>query len=218
SIRLRADGGPAPTYTVTAGELPAGLTLDERTGVISGRTNSPGSYTFTVTATNANGSADFEFSGDLKSPSAASWATPPTVTNLAIGTPVTQRVVAAGAPAPVYRVTSGSLPDGVYLLPDGRLVGTPTEAGTYTVTLSTENSLGDDTTEVTIVVSADGTGGGDGDTGGGGTDGGGTGGTDDPTTGVLPRTGSSSALTAFLAAALVAVGTGLAGIRRRRTA
>lgn len=54
SFTVTADGIPAPTYTVTSGSLPAGLTLDATTGVISGTPTTPGTSTFTVTASNGD--------------------------------------------------------------------------------------------------------------------------------------------------------------------
>lgn len=52
SFTVTAEGTPSPTYTVTQGTLPAGLSLDSTTGVISGTPTTPGSSTFTVTAGN----------------------------------------------------------------------------------------------------------------------------------------------------------------------
>jgi len=52
SFTVTATGSPTPTYTVTGGALPAGLTLNETTGVISGTPTAPGTSTFTVTAAN----------------------------------------------------------------------------------------------------------------------------------------------------------------------
>ena len=52
SFTVTSTGTPAPTYTVTSGALPAGLTLNGTTGVISGTPTTPGSSTFTVTASN----------------------------------------------------------------------------------------------------------------------------------------------------------------------
>ena len=51
-----ASGGEAPyTYSVTAGSLPDGLTLDPTNGHISGTPTMPDSFAFSITATDANG-------------------------------------------------------------------------------------------------------------------------------------------------------------------
>jgi hypothetical protein len=49
------DGSPVGNFSVTAGALPAGLSLSVG-GVLSGQATTPGTYNFTVTATNATGS------------------------------------------------------------------------------------------------------------------------------------------------------------------
>ncbi|WP_176887852.1 putative Ig domain-containing protein [Acidovorax sp. JMULE5] len=54
---ITAAGGLTPhTYAVTAGSLPPGLTLSTA-GVLSGTAGAPGTYNFTVTATDASGAA-----------------------------------------------------------------------------------------------------------------------------------------------------------------
>ena len=53
-----ANGAPAPTFAVTAGAIPGGtFALNPTTGVLSGQTAVAGTYNFTITATNASGSA-----------------------------------------------------------------------------------------------------------------------------------------------------------------
>ena len=52
---LNADGSPT-SWDVTDGSLPAGLTLDESTGLISGTPTTQGTSNFTVTAVNSGGS------------------------------------------------------------------------------------------------------------------------------------------------------------------
>ncbi len=54
SFALTASGTPSPTFSITSGTLPAGLTLNPTTGLISGTPTSAGSSTFTVTATNGS--------------------------------------------------------------------------------------------------------------------------------------------------------------------
>jgi hypothetical protein len=49
---VTASGTPSPAFSVTAGTLPPGLTLDSATGVIAGRPTTAGTSSFTVTAAN----------------------------------------------------------------------------------------------------------------------------------------------------------------------
>ncbi|MBI5090008.1 MAG: putative Ig domain-containing protein, partial [Actinobacteria bacterium] len=63
---VAASGQPAPTYSVTAGSLPAGLSLDPTTGAITGTPTTVGPYSFTITAGNGVGSAVVaHFSGSV---------------------------------------------------------------------------------------------------------------------------------------------------------
>jgi hypothetical protein len=58
STTLTAIGGVAPySWSITAGSLPPGLTLNATTGAISGIPTTQGQYTFTVTVTDSNASS-----------------------------------------------------------------------------------------------------------------------------------------------------------------
>jgi hypothetical protein len=47
-------GGQAPlTFSITAGSLPAGLSLDAATGIVSGTPTGPGSFPFTIQVVDA---------------------------------------------------------------------------------------------------------------------------------------------------------------------
>ncbi len=59
---LAATGSDTITWRVTSGSLPTGLSLDENTGKIYGTPTTAEESTFTITATNAYGSASKEFS------------------------------------------------------------------------------------------------------------------------------------------------------------
>jgi hypothetical protein len=58
----------SPSYAVTAGTLPAGLALNTSTGAITGTPTGTVStaFSFTITATNANGSIAQAFSGNVQ--------------------------------------------------------------------------------------------------------------------------------------------------------
>jgi hypothetical protein len=63
---LTATGSPTPTYAVTAGALPDGVTLDPATGAFGGTPTELGGYAFTVTASNGIGDdATRVFSGEV---------------------------------------------------------------------------------------------------------------------------------------------------------
>lgn len=64
SSQLAADGTTPITWAVTAGTLPAGLTLSTG-GLLAGTPSAAGAYSFTVTATNAAGSDPQAYSGTI---------------------------------------------------------------------------------------------------------------------------------------------------------
>ena len=144
TFTLTATGNPAPTFAVTNGALPAGLTLDPATGVISGTPTTAGPTTFTVTATNGVGQpAAAIYTLTIAAPDVA-----PTLTSGApaagvTGTAYTFTLTATGNPAPTFAVTNGALPAGLTLDPaTGVISGTPTTAGPTTFTVTATNGVG----------------------------------------------------------------------------
>jgi uncharacterized repeat protein (TIGR01451 family) len=116
------------TYAVTSGALPAGLSLDQDTGVLSGTPTSGTAATFTVTATGANGCGSSRaYTITPACPSAS--LTPTTIPVSNMGSAYSQTFTASGGTAPyTYAVSSGTLPTGLSLSPEGMLSGTPTTA------------------------------------------------------------------------------------------
>jgi Putative Ig domain len=135
SFTLEAAGIPSnTTWEVTAGSLPAGLTLSKE-GVISGTATAAGSSRFTVKAT--GNAKDFtgtrvdsrEFTLNVTQPLAARLSR----STAEVGIPVRSTLVAAGGQSP-YTWSVTGLPAGLSLGPGGALSGVPTRAGSYTVT------------------------------------------------------------------------------------
>ena len=57
--QLQFAGDPAPTFAVSSGQLPAGLRLDAKSGLIEGTPTTPGVVSFSITATSACASNGF---------------------------------------------------------------------------------------------------------------------------------------------------------------
>jgi hypothetical protein len=57
-----ASGSPAPTFSLTSGAFPGGLSLNGSTGALTGTPNAAGTFTGVVTATNSSGSTTQAFS------------------------------------------------------------------------------------------------------------------------------------------------------------
>lgn len=64
----------SPTYSVSAGSLPAGISLNASTGAVTGTPTVAGAYSFTLRAANGDGAVTQAFSGSvLAAPTAGKW-------------------------------------------------------------------------------------------------------------------------------------------------
>jgi len=146
SQTVATSGGTAPvTFSISGGSLPAGLSLNTSTGVISGTPTTPGAYSFTLTATDSNGISDAQaYSGTVGARLAITTVTLPTPV---IGMTYSQAIATAGGTAPViFSVSAGSLPAGLSLNPStGAISGTATTSGPYsfTITATDANNITD---------------------------------------------------------------------------
>lgn len=141
---ITASGGTAPyTYAVTAGALPAGLTLSSG-GTLSGTPTAGGSFNFTVTATDSAGSPASGSQAYALTVNPPTIMLSPLVPSGTATVPFSQTITASGGTASYsFAVTSGALPPGLTLASNGSLTGTPTATGTFNFTVTaTDSSTG----------------------------------------------------------------------------
>lgn len=140
-----ASGGFGPyTWAVTTGAVPAGLTLGSA-GTLSGTPTTPGTVTFTVTATD---SAQPPEAGSQSFTILVANPGPPVI-NLAPAPPAgvadngysAFNFTAAGGYLPLtWAVTAGALPPGLSLATSGSLGGVPTTIGSFPFTITVTDS------------------------------------------------------------------------------
>ena len=136
-----ASGGNAPyTYSVSNGILKPGFTLNTTTGVLSGTPTTPGTFTFTVTATDANGcQTSIQYTLTC---CPVITLTPATVPDGIVGVPYNQPLTASGGATP-YMYTATGLPAGLSLaMSGGVLSGNPTATGSFTVVVTAKDANG----------------------------------------------------------------------------
>ena len=144
---VAATGGTQPyTWSIVSGSFPPGLNLDVTRGQISGTPSATGSYSFAVQVSDSGAqrtSQSFTISITASSSSPLSVMT----TSLSMGyvlQPYSGVLKATGGVPPYsWSITAGSLPPSLALSStSGLLSGTPTQGGSYSLTLTVQDSVG----------------------------------------------------------------------------
>ena len=123
-------------YTVS-GALPTGMSVSETSGGISGTPTTAGTGTYTVTVTGTGGSAKVTLYAVVNGTLAYNLPS-----MLSTQQSYTSAVPTSGGNMSAitsWTVSSGALPPGMMLNPNGSISGTPTAAGDYTFTVSAAN-------------------------------------------------------------------------------
>jgi hypothetical protein len=131
-----------------ASGLPPGLQLDSATGLISGTPTTTGTFTATLTAhgttrRDASAQASFIVNGPTISTSS--------LRNADEGEPYNYQIIVSQMPTG-FRATG--LPSGLTISDTGQITGTPTNAGTFNVTLTAHTAYGDAVATLPLVVLA----------------------------------------------------------------
>lgn len=131
-------GGPF-TYSISAGNLPAGLSLSSG-GVVTGTATSAGTYNFTVSATGLS---------SVSGTQSFSWTVNPAVTiqipgltTSSVGVALSRTITTSGGTGSLtLSVSAGTLPGGISLSSNS-LAGTFSTAGNFSFTIRATDSTG----------------------------------------------------------------------------
>jgi hypothetical protein len=143
---VTASGGTSPyVFSLSSGTLPTGLSLNGATGAITGTPTTAGTFTFTITATDANGCTGSRlYEINIASPGCPVITLSPTT--LPPGTalfPYSQQITASGGTAPyVFSIAAGALPPGLFLSTSGLISGAPQQPGLFSVTIRATDANG----------------------------------------------------------------------------
>ncbi|MER9657041.1 putative Ig domain-containing protein [Mesorhizobium sp. M0152] len=147
SQQFSASGGTGPySFGITAGALPPGVSFNSA-GLLSGTATAPGTYNFTLQAQDSSTGAGAPFAVTA---SYALVVGPPTVivgpailSNATAASPYSATVTASGGVAPyTFSLTSGALPAGMSFNSAGTFSGTPTQSGTFSLTVQASDAHG----------------------------------------------------------------------------
>ena len=156
SPALGSGGSPPYIWSVAAGSLPPGLTLDPSSGVILGTPLQPGSVQFTVEVRDStNHAATRQCSIDVAAPVAIS--TSALSTGSSSSSYSDSIAVSGGIASFVWATTAGALPPGLSLNPtSGHITGIPLVVGAFAFTAKVIDGMGGQATKDLSIVIAQG--------------------------------------------------------------
>src|SRR5262249_43833583 len=129
------------SFSVAAGTLPDGITLDS-TGALTGTPTTPGTFLFTVRATDGTCSVDRDYYLIVNPAGCPAVTLSPTVLpGDTLGNSYNQNLTGnGGSPPYAFQLVSGMLPPGIDLSPDGHLSGVSVLAGSFAFAVAATNA------------------------------------------------------------------------------
>jgi Putative Ig domain len=138
NLQFTATGGSSLTWSVASGSLPAGLTLNSSTGLLSGTPTAVGDYHFQIRTTDGNRSDVQTYDLSVVEPLRITKFTP----IAEVGRPFDLTLAATGGKAP-YTWSATGVPAGLtFDASTGKITGTPTAATAATVKVTVTDSVG----------------------------------------------------------------------------
>src|SRR5207237_1147125 len=131
----------ATNFTLASGTLPAGLTLASN-GTLSGTPLQTGTFPIVVKATDANGCFGNGSTYNLVIGCQAIAVTNPGVNTATVGAPFSQAFTQTGAVGGATFTTASTLPSGLSLSAGGTLFGTPSQFGSFPITVTVTDGNG----------------------------------------------------------------------------
>jgi hypothetical protein len=162
---LTASGtvGVAFSYTITATNnptsfnatgLPAGLSVNTTSGVISGTPTAVGSFSVTISATNAGGTGSATLSLTIGQTQQPPVITSSSTASGTVGVAFSYQITATNNPT---GFNATGLPAGLSVnTTTGLISGTPTAAGSFSVTISANNAAGTGSATLALTIAASG--------------------------------------------------------------
>ncbi|MFN0165890.1 MAG: putative Ig domain-containing protein, partial [Bryobacteraceae bacterium] len=146
SRSLAATGGKPPySWSLAQGSLPAGLSLNTTTGLITGTPTVAGTVGFVARVQDsADGSAVRTLSITISASTGPLTISTTSLSSGVVGQPYSAQVTATGGSQPyAWLISQGALPGGLQLNSSGGLIfGTPTTAGVASFTVRVQDAQG----------------------------------------------------------------------------
>ncbi len=126
----------ALAWSISAGALPNGLSLNAASGVLSGATLAAGTFNFTVRVAGGNGCFGEQAYALMVANCPVLTLAPQVLPNVRLGRAFSQALTGSGGQTPyTISLSAGALPAGVTLAANGLLAGTPVQSGTFAFTV-----------------------------------------------------------------------------------
>jgi len=151
TTQINATNPPINAGSYAATGLPAGLSVNVNSGVISGTPTQSGDFVVTLSAANSSGTGQQVVTIRINANSVPAITSPSAVSTTQNQAFAGYQILATNPPVTGY--TASGLPPGLSLnTVTGQITGTPTQSGVFNVTVSAINNVGTGSLSVTFTI------------------------------------------------------------------